>query len=123
MNVGIIPARAGSKGVPGKNIKPLLGKPMMAYVIEAALEAETLDRVIVSTDGEEIADVAREYGAEVIMRPSELAGDSSPMEDSLRHAVRKMDTYPLLTVLLQANVPIRKPGAIDEVHRIFPLRG
>ena len=72
--IAIIPARGGSKGLPGKNILPFCGKPLIAWTIEAALECKTLDRVIVSTDSEEIADTARTYGAEVPgLRPVELA--------------------------------------------------
>lgn len=119
--IGVIPARGGSKGLPGKNIRPLAGKPMIAWVIEAALAAETLDRVIVSTDGDDIADIARAHGAEVIARPPEISGDNAAIEDALRHVVRTIETNENKSidtvVLMQANVPIRKPGFIDEVVR------
>jgi len=85
--VGIIPARKGSKRLKNKNSLPLLGKPLMAYTIEAALRARNLDRVLVSTDGEEIARVARKWGVEVLNRPAELASDTSPIDESLRHVV------------------------------------
>ena len=76
MNLAVIPARGGSKRIPRKNIKPFCGKPMIAWSIEAALASGCFDRVIVSTDDEEIAAVAREYGAEVpFMRSAELADD------------------------------------------------
>ena len=75
--LGIIPARGGSRGIPKKNIKLLNGKPLIAYTIEASLSSK-LDRVVVSTDCEEIAEVSRRYGAEVFMRPSELAKDNTP---------------------------------------------
>ena len=93
-NVGrilaLIPARGGSKGVPRKNIRPVCGKPLIAYTIETALAAGDLfHRVIVSTDDDEIADVARHYGAEVpFMRPGELAGDRVPTIPVAQHAVR-----------------------------------
>jgi len=119
--IGVIPARAGSKGLPGKNVKLIRGKPMIAHVITAALEAECLDRVVVSTDGDEIAAVAREYGAEVVRRPEEIAGDTAPIEASLRHVVRHLESTEGIeagaVVLMQANVPIRRRGAVDEVVR------
>jgi len=116
--IGIIPARGGSKGFPGKNIHKLLGKPMMAYVIEAAQAAETIDRVIVSTDDETYAAVAREFGAEVIMRPPEISGDTAPIQASLVHVINTIEAQGEqveIVVLMQANVPVRKPGLIDEV--------
>ena len=117
--VGIIPARGGSKGLPGKNIRLLNGKPMVGWVIEAALAEMSLDRVIVSTDTDDIAAVARAHGAEVIMRPPEISGDLAPIEDALRHVVNTIESQENrrvdLVVLMQANVPIRKPGFVDEV--------
>ncbi len=89
--VAIIPARGGSKGVPRKNIRLLAGKPLIAYAIATARASELIDRVIVSTDDTEIADVARQYGAEVpFMRPRELAQDDSPEWLTWRHAVQTL---------------------------------
>src|SRR3989344_5697715 len=86
--LGIITARGGSKGIAGKNVKPLLGKPLIAYTIEAAKKSGVFDRLILSTDDEEIARVAREYGCEVpFMRPSELAQDTTPHLPVVQHAV------------------------------------
>ena len=76
--VAIILARGGSKGIPKKNIKLLAGKPLIAYSIEAALKSKYIDRVIVSTEYEEIAEISKRYGAEVIERPEELAKDETP---------------------------------------------
>ena len=89
--LGITLARGGSKGVPGKNIKMLAGKPLIAYTIEEALMAP-LDRYVVSTDSHEIADVAEKCGAKVIMRPSRLSGDHSPTLDALLHALERMES-------------------------------
>jgi CMP-N,N'-diacetyllegionaminic acid synthase len=88
--LAVIPARGGSKGVPRKNIRPICGKPLIAYTIEVALAARHLfHRVIVSTDDEEIAAISREYGAEVpFLRPAALADDIAPMMPVLQHAVR-----------------------------------
>ncbi|MGB1299331.1 MAG: pseudaminic acid cytidylyltransferase [Psychrobium sp.] len=88
MNIAIIPARGGSKRIPRKNIKDFCGKPIIAYSIETALESDLFDKVIVSTDDEEIAEVAREYGAEVpFMRPKELADDYTGTTAVVRHAL------------------------------------
>jgi len=87
--LGAIFARGGSKGVPRKNIRPLAGKPLIAYAIETALDSQYIDRLIVSTDDHEIAEVATQYGAEVpFMRPIELAQDDSPEWLSWQHAIR-----------------------------------
>lgn len=88
MNVlGVTCARGGSKGVPGKNIRNLAGKPLIAWTIEEALRAVSLDRYVVSTDSVEIAEVARRYGAYVVMRPRELAADRTPIVEAVAHAV------------------------------------
>jgi len=89
--IALIPARGGSKGVPRKNIRPLAGKPLIAYSIETARASKLIERVVVSTDDVEIADVARRYGADVpFMRPAELAQDDSPEWLTWQHAVRTL---------------------------------
>jgi len=93
MKLAIIPARGGSKRIPRKNIKPFCGKPMIAWSIEAALESGCFDRVIVSTDDDEIAEVARQYGAEVpFMRPLELSDDHAGTLPVIRHAIETMNS-------------------------------
>jgi len=90
--LAIICARGGSKGVPGKNIRPLLGKPLIAYTIEQALGCDRIDRVIVSTDDKEIARVSKECGADVpFIRPIKLAGDNSPKLLALQHTVEEIE--------------------------------
>lgn len=115
----VIPARGGSKGLKDKNIINICGKPLIVYAIEAALDSKEADRVVVSTDCAKIAGVSRKAGAEIVMRPKSLAKDSSAIEDSLRHAVeylRRLDGYsPEIVVMLQANVPVRKEGQVDNV--------
>lgn len=113
-------ARGGSKGLPGKNIRPLAGKPLLHYAIEAALATPEIERVFVSTDDAEIAGVARAGGAEVIDRPAELAGDTAPEWLSWRHAVDwvearygAFDTF----VSLPATTPLRVPGDVSGVLR------
>ena len=88
MIVGLIPARGGSKGVPGKNIKMIYGKPLIVWSIERALESKLLDKVVVSTDSHEIAKIARDAGAEVLMRPAELATDTASTLDVMIHALK-----------------------------------
>jgi CMP-N,N'-diacetyllegionaminic acid synthase len=115
----IIPARGGSKRLPGKNIKLLNGKPLIAYAIEAASGSKYIDRTIVSTDDEAIASVAREYGAEVpFMRPEELSSDTATTLQALEHAVLYVEkdgqVFDLI-VLIQPNVPGVLPADVDEV--------
>lgn len=115
----IIPARGGSKDIKDKNIAPLLGKPIIAYTIEAALESKLTDKIVVSTEDKKIAEVSRKYGIQVIDRPAKYATDTAPIEWALRHAVRYLERKerysPDIVVWLQANVPIRKNGQIDNV--------
>lgn len=118
--VALIPARGGSKGIPRKNVAELGGKPLIAYSIEHSLAASTVDRTIVSTDDDEIAEIARAWGAEVVRRPAEIAGDEASSESALTHALDLLadDGYrPDLVVFLQATSPIREPHAIDEAIR------
>jgi len=94
MNVAIIPARAGSKRIPKKNIKDFLGKPIIAYSIENAIDSNLFDRVIVSTDDDEIAKVAIEYGAEVpFVRPKRLSDDFSGTHEVVGHAVEWLENH------------------------------
>lgn len=115
--LGLIPARGGSKGVPNKNIRKICGKPLIVWTIERALQAETLDRVLVSTDSEAIADIARAAGAEVQMRPAELATDTASTQDVMAYVLRQCPADTL--VLLQPTSPFRENGRIDECIREF----
>ena len=88
MNVAIIPARIGSKRIPNKNIKYFFGKPIIAYSINEAISSSVFDKVIVSTDSEDIAKISREYGAEVpFIRPDELSDSFSGISDVMKHAI------------------------------------
>ena len=117
--LAVIPARAGSKGVPRKNIRPICGKPLITYTIEAALQVQHLfHRLIVSTEDEEIAAIARQNGAEVpFLRPIELSGDDVPTLPVLQHAVRfveKQDDIILdWVLLLQPTDPLRQAADIE----------
>jgi len=115
--LGIIPARKGSRGLPGKNIRDLLGKPVIAYTIEAALAAQRLDAVLVTSDDEQVEKICRSYNVTFIDRPPDLAGDTAPIDRALRHACRQWisrgHSAPDLVVLLYANIPVRAEGVID----------
>ncbi|MBI5202082.1 MAG: acylneuraminate cytidylyltransferase family protein [Elusimicrobia bacterium] len=120
MVFGVIAARGGSKGLPGKNILPLLGKPLIAWTVRTAKDAKALDRCVVSTDDATIAEAARQAGGEVpFTRPAELATDGAGMVEVLQHAVRWLEasakTRPEIVVLLQATSPLREPAEIDGV--------
>ena len=122
--VAIIPARGGSKGIPKKNIKELCGKPLIAYIIETALKVRELDRVIVSTEDKEIAEIAKKYGADVpFMRPEELAKDETPTLPVLQHAVKyleeKEDYRPDIVVLLYATSPLLRAERISEAIKML----
>ncbi len=109
--LALIPARGGSKGIPGKNIKPIAGKPLIAWTIAQARAAKSLSRIVVSTEDPKIAAVARRYGAEVLDRPKALATDGADTLDVMRHAARALPCDVL--VLLQCTSPIRGPRLID----------
>ena len=118
--VAIIPARGGSKGVPRKNIRLVAGKPLIAWSIEAALGAETVDAVYVSTDDDEIASISRSYGARIITRPLEISGDMASSESALLHAIETMASSgerPDRIVFLQCTSPLTESQDIDACVR------
>src|SRR5690242_1090781 len=105
----VIPARGGSKGIPRKNVQPVGGVPLIARTVGAAIGASSIDRVFVTTDDSEIASVARAAGAEVVMRPDDLAGDTASSESAVLHALAAIgDTGaepPDVVVMLQCTSP------------------
>ncbi len=115
--LGLIPARGGSKGVPRKNIRELGGLPLIGHTIESARGTTRIDRIVVSTEDEEIASVARSLGAEVpFMRPESLARDETPMLPVLVHAIESVIAAgwsPDAVCLLQPTFPFRRPEDID----------
>lgn len=120
--IGIIPARGGSKGVPKKNIKEIGGFPMIAYSIIAGQMSKEIDRCIVSTDSQEIADIAKKYDADVpFLRPSKFATDSSTDIEYIKHAIDWFDKnegyMPEYWVLLRPTTPLREPKVIDAAIR------
>ena len=114
----IIPARGGSKGVPGKNIKKIKGMPLLAYPIISAQKTKCITEVYVSTDDESIKEVALSYGAKVIDRPSEFAQDDSLDIDVMRHAVEYLDDYGDI-VHLRATTPMIESSILDDAIDYF----
>jgi CMP-N,N'-diacetyllegionaminic acid synthase len=114
--LGLVPARSGSKGVPGKNIRPLAGRPLLAYTADAARASGAIDRLVLSTDAEEIADAGRRAGLEVpFLRPADLAEDTTPMARVIEHALATLRAggwEPEIIVLLQPTSPFRRPAHI-----------
>jgi len=122
--LGLIPARGGSKGIPRKNLISIAGKPLIDYTIEAALGSRRLDRVLLSTDDEEIAETGRRLGLKMpFLRPAELAGDDAPMMAVIRHAVGQLESAegyrPMAVVLLQPTSPLRTAAHVDAAIELF----
>jgi len=120
--LGLIPARAGSKGLPGKNLRPLAGRPLIVRTAEVARASGVIDRLVLSTDSAEIADLARGAGIEVpFLRPPDLAADDTPMFPVVRHAIDRVlagGSTPDVIVLLQPTSPLRRP---EHVRRAVAL--
>lgn len=117
----IIPARAGSKGIKGKNIIDFCGKPLIAWSIMQAVRSEMISNVYVSTDGDDIAAISEKYGARVIRRPKEIATDTASSEDAVIHAIHEIEQHEAFDSIafLQATSPLRKKDDIDNAVRTF----
>lgn len=122
--LGLITARGGSKGLPGKHLLDLGGKPVIAWTIEAAKQSRYLDRLVLSTDDTAIAEAARQWDCEVpFMRPADLARDDTPHAPVIRHAVESLDTRYDFLVLLQPTSPLRIAADIDGCIETCVSRG
>jgi N-acylneuraminate cytidylyltransferase len=122
MTVAFIPARGGSKRLPGKNLRLFAGRPLISYSIAAALACRRVDRCIVSTDDAEIAEVARQWGAEVIERPAELASDTATTVSAARHVVEQLTSAgapPDVLITLQPTSPLRPRALVDTALTLF----
>jgi len=118
--IAVIPARGGSKRLPGKNIRQLGDKPLIAWSIEAAKTSKYIDRVIISTDCEDIANIAQRYGGDVpFLRPQELSGDTAGSNGVILHALEHIDESFDYVVLLQPTSPLRKAEDIDILLESF----
>ncbi len=123
--LAVVIGRAGSRGLPDKNAVPLAGRPMICHTLEDAGAAKTVDRIIVSTDGDAIAAAAESMAVPVVRRPPELATDTASVAAAVRHAVSKHDATGVarVIVILYANVPVRPPGLIDRAVGVLVETG
>src|ERR1700750_1680570 len=126
--LGLVTARAGSKGIPGKNVKPLAGKPLILYTIEAALASGACDRVVLSTDDEVAASLARSHGCDVpFMRPAALCADTTPHLPVIQHALdwlREHEQYePEWVMTLLPTPPLRQPAHMREAVELARTMG
>ena len=126
--IAIVPARGGSKGIPGKNLYPLAGKPLIVHTIEQALAAQIVSEVIVSTDSDDISGVSIGAGATVIQRPVNISGDSASSESALLHVIDELAadpnrTLPEIIVFLQCTSPIRAKHDIDRAIELLLSSG
>jgi len=120
--LAIIPARGGSKGIPGKNIKKFAGKPLIVHSIEASLKCPLVNRTVVSTDDDKIAEVSIAHGAQVIKRPNELATDSSLVIDAIKYTVRKVEEEGDevdIVILLEPTSPFRRAEDLEKCIQIL----
>lgn len=125
--IAIIPARGGSKGIPGKNIIDFCGHPLLAWTIAAARRSEFLHGVYVSTDDDAIASVSRSYGAQVVARPADLAGDTATSESALTHVLDVLaasnEDEPECVLFLQPTSPLRQSRELTEAYATFVADG
>lgn len=116
--LAIIPARGGSKRLPRKNVLDLCGKPLIAYSIEVGLQSQYIDKVVVSSDDDEILTLSEKFGANIIIRPYELASDTSTTFDAIKHTIDNFEKYDYV-VLLQPTSPLRNEKHIDEAIELL----
>lgn len=117
--LSIIPARGGSKGLKKKNIINFLGKPLIAWSIEASISSDYISKTIVSSDDDEILEIAKRYKSEILKRPEEFATDSSSSEEVVKHVLECVEEYFEFVVLLQPTSPLRNKNDIDMAFRKF----
>lgn len=120
--LALIPARGGSKGVPGKNTRVVAGKPLLAHSIVQALDAKTVDTTVVSSDDDAILELASNYGAVALRRPFSMAQDQSPVIEAIAHAYSNCGAFDAV-VLLQPTSPLRAPADIDAAVQLFLRAG
>jgi len=116
--LAVVPARGGSKRLPRKNILDLGNKPLIAWSIEAGLNSRYVDKVIVSSDDDEILNIAKKYNSEIIKRPASLASDTATSFDALKHTIENVETYDYI-ILLQPTSPLRSSQHIDEAIELL----
>ena len=120
--LAVIPARGGSKGIPGKNIRDFAGKPLIVHSIETSLQCSLITTTVVSTDDDEIAEIAEAHGAQVIRRPAELAADTSLVIDAIKHAVLEVEEEGHdvdVVLLLEPTSPLRRAEDLESCIRVL----
>jgi len=117
--LAIIPARGGSKGIPKKNIIDLAGKPLIAWTIEASLNSKYISKTIVSSDSEEILDISKKFGADIVKRPDILANDTASSESVVNHVIKTLSEQYQYIILLQPTSPLRNSETIDKAIEYF----
>ena len=117
--LAIIPARGGSKRLPNKNILDFNGKPLIAYSIEAGIESQYIDKVLVSSDSDRIIATSKEFAAETVKRPESLATDTATTFDVIEHAIQSLPDRYEYTILLQPTSPLRTTNHIDEAIKLL----
>ena len=116
--LAIIPARGGSKRLPRKNVLDLCGKPLIAWSIEAGLNSKYIDKVVVSSDDDEILEISKKFGTDTIKRPDELASDTATSFDAIKHTIENIEQYDYI-ILLQPTSPLRNEKHINEVIELL----
>ncbi len=116
--LAIIPARGGSKRLPRKNILALAGKPLIAWSIEAGLKSKYIDKVVVTSDDNEILDIAKKFGSDIIKRSEELASDTATSFDAIKHTIDSLEKYDYI-ILLQPTSPLRDEKHIDDAIKLL----
>lgn len=119
--LAIIPARGGSKRLPRKNVLNLAGKPLIAWSIEAGIKSKYIDKVLVTSDDEDILNISKKFGANIIKRPAELSSDISTTFDAIKHTIDNVEKYDFI-VLLQATSPLRNEKHLDEAIELLELK-
>jgi len=119
--LAIIPARGGSKRLPRKNVLDLNGKPLIAWSIEAGLQSKYIDKVVVTSDDDEILEISKKFGAETIKRPDELASDTATTFDAIKHTIDNLEKSAYI-VLLQPTSPLRNEKHIDEAVELLEIK-
>ena len=121
--VAIILARGGSKGIPRKNVLNFVGHPLVAWSVIQAKQTKEIDEVYVSSDSDEILEIAQSYGAKVIKRPDQYAGDTAKSEEAILHALKVLGSDQEIIIMLEPTAPLRKPNDLGNAVKLFRKKG
>ena len=121
--VAIILARGGSKGIPRKNVLNFVGHPLVAWSVMQAKQTKEIDEVYVSSDSDEILEIAQSYGAKIIKRPDKYAGDTAKSEEAILHALKVLGSNQEIIIMLEPTAPLRKPNDLGNAVKLFRKKG